>query len=325
MNWTNALGLCPRCEGPVDESQKVCSRCGLLLVAPEFLTKRLSSGFDTSVLQPAVVSRQAESRLPALVVICAVVVLATGMVLAGTIRQNNTAQATPRNTPTVIHVASVPTKPPKSLSQATRASRTPTALATATATPQPTNVQLPTSPSAPPPAPTDTPSPPALTETTVAESQPETLLPGIGSYTSDLNSWWVKLDGTGSRPVLWSPDPDTMHESQGAFWLMYVVYRNDTATPRSLGGTVEFTLHAVDGQTYPEYSGGGRDPQRKKIASVMHSNTLDFTVAPGQRTATVLVFDLPPGVQPEQLIARPLEGDTISPAGQVGWDLRRTP
>jgi hypothetical protein len=150
-------------------------------------------------------------------------------------------------------------------------------------------------------------------------------LPGVGHYVNDFNGWMVKLDGIGSRPVLWSPAPDTMHQSQGAFWLAYVVYRNDTSTPRSLGATLDFALKGSDGQLYAEYSGGGRDPQRKKIADAMHANPLDYTVAPGQRTATVLVFDLPPGVAPVQLLGRLLDGDNVSPNWQVAWELGKTP
>jgi hypothetical protein len=116
-----------------------------------------------------------------------------------------------------------------------------------------------------------------------------------------------------------------MHQSQGAFWLAYVVYRNDSSTPRSLGATLDFALKGSDGQLYAEYSGGGRDPQRKKIADAMHANPLDYPVAPGQRTATVLVFDLPPGVAPVQLLGRLLEGDKVSPGGQVAWDLNLAP
>jgi hypothetical protein len=150
-------------------------------------------------------------------------------------------------------------------------------------------------------------------------------LPGVGNYVNGFNGWMVKLDGIGSRPVLWSPAPDTMHQSQGAFWLAYLVYRNDTTTPRSLGATLDFALKGSDGQLYAEYSAGGRDPQRKKIADAMHANPLDYTVAPGQRTATVLVFDLPPGVAPAQLLGRLLDGDDVSPGWQVAWDLIKAP
>jgi hypothetical protein len=115
-----------------------------------------------------------------------------------------------------------------------------------------------------------------------------------------------------------------MHEPQGTFWLAYLVYRNHSDTPRALGTTVDFALKGSDGQAHPEYS-GGRDPQRKNIPLALQANPLDFIAAPGQRTATVLVFDLPPGVEPAQLVASVLDGDSPSPAAQVAWDLSNTP
>jgi hypothetical protein len=135
----------------------------------------------------------------------------------------------------------------------------------------------------------------------------------------------VKLDGTGSRRVLWSLNPDTRHDAQGTFWLAYVVYRNDGTTPRSLAATLDFAMTGSDGNLYPEYTDRGRDLQRAGIAAAMHANPVDFIVAPGQSTATVLVFDLPAGVTPSQLAGRRLEGDDISLAGQVAWELTGSP
>ena len=311
MTWTNALGLCPRCDGPVEKGQLLCSQCGLDLVVPPYLHKKDPPELNTSVIQPMDLPHKAESKLPAILVMCAVLVLAAGMVLSGFSRNDNTAQATPYSTPTPTRELSLPTSPPRSLSQAGRSTRTPTPQPPPpTATPQPTYTPLP---------------PPPPTATTAAESQSAKLLPGVGGYTSDFNGWWMKLDGTGARRALWSPSPDTMHAPQGTFWLAYVVYRNDSNTSRSLGATVDFSLKGSDSQAYPEYSDRGRDPQRKKIALAMKANSLDFTVAPGQRTATVLVFDLPPGIEPAQLVAGVLDGDSISSAEQVAWDLSKTP
>jgi hypothetical protein len=103
------------------------------------------------------------------------------------------------------------------------------------------------------------------------------------------------------------------------------VYRNDSDTPRSLAATVDFALKGSDGQLYPEYSDRARDPQRKKIAQAMQANSLDFAVAPGQRTSTVLVFDLPADVEPVQLVASSLDGEVTSSRGQLAWDLGKTP
>ncbi|HEX8230887.1 MAG TPA: hypothetical protein VF826_16445 [Chloroflexia bacterium] len=326
MTWTNALGLCPRCDGPVEKGLLLCSRCGLELVAPEYLGNKVPAEMETSVLQPVVVPHKPESRVPAVLVICAVIVLGTWAALAALVRQDGTAQATPHTTPTPLQLAIIATQPPKSLSQAAKLTRTPTPpLTVYTATPPAIDTPQPPLATQPPPAATDTPVPQAPTAAAAPEAQPAKLLPGIGTYASDLNDWWVKLDGLGTRPVLWSSNPNTRHEPQGIFWLAYVVYRNDSDTPRALGTTVDFTLKGSDGQSYPEYSGGGRDPQRKNIPLALQANPLDFTTAPGQRTATVLVFDLPPGVDPAQLVASVLDGDTTSPAAQVAWDLSNTP
>lgn len=326
MTWTNALGLCHRCDGPVEKGLLLCSRCGLELVAPEYLGSKVPAEMDTSVLQPIVVPHKPESRVPAVLVICAVIVLGTWAALAALVRHDGIAQATPHTTPTSVQLAILATEPPKSLSQAAELTRTPTPPPTVyAATPPP--IDTPQSPLAtqPPPATTDTPVPQVPTAAVAPEAQPAKLLPGIGNYTSDLNGWWVKLDGLGARPVLWSSNPTTMHKSQGTFCLAYVIYRNDSDTPRALGATVDFALKGSDGQSYPEYSGGGRDPQLKNIPLALQANPLDFTAAPGQRTATVLVFDLPPGVDPAQLVASVLDGDTAFPAAQVAWDLGGTP
>ncbi|MDQ3931004.1 MAG: hypothetical protein M3328_17900, partial [Chloroflexota bacterium] len=200
MTWTNALGLCPRCDGPVEKGQLVCTRCGLELVAPEYLAKKMPAEMQTRVLVPAGASKEAESRVPAVLVICAVLVLGTWAALAAMVRHDGTAQATPPPTPT-IQRASVPTQPPESLSQVAELTRTPTPLPPAdTATPLPSDTPMPASP-------TDTPVPPIPT-TAAAEPQSAQLLPGIGSYADDFNGWWVKLDGTESRFVLWSTGPD---------------------------------------------------------------------------------------------------------------------
>lgn len=325
MTWTNALGLCPRCDGPVEKGQLLCSRCGLELVAPQYPGNKAPTEIDTSVLQPVDVSRKPESKVPAVLVICAVLVLGTWLALAALVRHDSIAQATPHATPTAAQLSTIPTQLPKSLSQAAKPTRTPAPLPPAhTATPPPTDT--PQQPIAtPPPLATDTPVPLAPAMPAAPEAQPAKLLPGVGNHASDLNGWWVKLDGLGARPVLWSSNPSTQHVSHGTFWLAYVVYRNDSDTARSLGTTVDFALRGNDGQSYPEYSGGGRDPQRKNIPLALQANPLDFTAAPGQRTATVLVFDLPPVVEPAELVASVLEGDSTSPTVQVAWDLSNTP
>jgi hypothetical protein len=303
----------------------MCPRCGLDLVVPAYLSGKVPPELDTTVLQPMAAARKAESKLPATLVLCAVAVLAAGMVLAGGGRSGSTAQATSGSaTPnvTLAPQASTPTRAAKSFSSPASPTRTsphaPALLPTLTAAPPPPTATRTRTPADTPvpPSPTPTPPPP--------ESQPAgpaKLLPGVGSYASDFNGWTVKLDGTGSRPVLWSSGPTTRHDAQGTFRLAYLVYSNDGSAPRSLATTLDFVMKGSDGHLYPEYTGRGRDLQRGKIAAVLHANPPDFTVAPGQRTATVLVFDLPSGVEPEQLVGRVLEGDAISPDGQVAWDL----
>ncbi len=304
----------------------LCSRCGLELVAPHSPEKKVPTEIDTSVLRPVDVAHKPESKVPAVLVICAVLVLGTWLALAALVKHDSIAKATPHATPTTLQLATIPTQPPKSLSQAAKPTRTPAPLPTVhTATPPPTDTPQHPLATPPPAAATDTPMPPAPAMPPAPEAQPAKLLPGVGNYASDLNGWWVKLDGLGARPVLWSSNPNTKHEPQGTFWLAYVVYRNDSDTPRSLGTTVGFALKGSDGQSYPEYSGGGRDPQRKNIPLALQANPLDFTAAPGQRTATVLVFDLPPGVEPAQLVASVLGGDSTSPTAQAAWDLSNTP
>ena len=332
MTWTNALGLCPRCEAAIEGRPVVCPRCGLDLVVPAYLAGKVPPELDTTLLQPVAVSRKAESKLPAIFVLCSVAVLAGGMLLVGVNRSDNTVQATSQGataTLTLARATATPSRPAKTFSPTLVPGHTP---------PQ-DNGSLPTHTAAPlpptrTPAPADTPVTPVTpvtpppTSVTPPESQPAPVvevLPGIGSYVSHFNGWTVKLDGTGTRKVLWSLEPDTQHDAQGTFWLAYIVYSNDSSTPRSLAATVDFTVEGADGNLYPEYTGRARDPQRTKIAAAMHANPLDFTAAPGQRTTAVLVFDLPAGVAAAQLIAGVLEGDSISPDGRVAWDLTTTP
>lgn len=322
MTWTNALGLCPRCEAAVEGRPLVCPRCGLDLVVPAYLAGKVPPELDTTMLQPVDVSHKAESKLPAMFVLCAVAVLAAGMLLAGANRSDNTARATSQGataTLTLARETATPTRPARTFALTPVPSHTP--LRDHVTPPTGTAVL-------PPPTQIPTPAPPSPTAMTPPESQPAQTaeeLPGIGSYASDFNGWTVKLDGTGSRQVLWSLDPDTQHDAQGTFWLAYMVYSNDINAPRSLAGTLDFTMKGSDGNLYPEYTGRARDPQRAKISAALHANPLDFTASPGQRTTTVLVFDLPPGVGPVQLIGRVLQGDSISPDGAVAWDLATVP
>ena len=324
MTWTNALGLCPRCEAPVEGGQLVCPRCGLDLVVPAYLAGKVPPELDTTVLQPMAVSHKAESKLPATLVLCAVAVLAAGMVLAGGGRSGSTAQATAQGATATVALTreAAPTRTARSFSPPASSTRTPPRGTlpppTRTATPLPPTQTL-------TPAPADTPlPPPALATPQPQPVQAAKLLPGVGSYVTDFNGWTIKLDGTGSRRVLWSTGPDTQHDAQGTFRLAYLVYSNDSSAPRSLATTLDFVVEGSDGNSYSEYTGMGRDPQRGKIAAAMHANSLDFTVAPGQRTATVLVFDLPAGVEPVRLVGRVLEGESASPDGQIAWDLTRT-
>lgn len=328
MNWTNALGLCPRCEASVDDAQKVCVRCGLRLVAPEFLTAKLAPELNTKILKPLEVSRRVESRLPAVLVMCAVAVLAVGIVLASAGRNGDSAQATsPGATATVAYRAPDLIRAYASPTSSKRFASRPAPTATRTSDPQPID-----SPELRPPppatqAPADTPVPPAPEPQAVEPQaiEPMKVLPGVGNYASNLNGWMVKLDGIGSRPVLWSPAPDTMHQAQGTFWMAYVVYRNDTDKPRSLAATLNFALQGSDGQLYDEYSNHGNDPQRTKIPLLLEANPFDFIVSPGQRTATVLVFDFPAGVEPAQLVAHIHDEDSALPDGQVAWNLTKAP
>lgn len=189
-------------------------------------------------------------------------------------------------------------------------------LPTATSIPLPTFTSL-TLPSVEdvPPAPEP---PEAPSEEAVA---PAKSLPGTGGFTGDFNGWWVKLDGIASRPVLWSTTPDTRHDPQGTFWVAYLVYRNESAQARTLGETLDFVLTDGDGNTYPELGAHSADPQLRKIAVAQDANPIDYTVVAGDRTTTVLVFDLPAGVKPASLVGRILQDGKALNVGQVVWVL----
>lgn len=309
----------------------MCEQCGLrttitLPNLPAYSVGETPPELDTTVLKPVAVMHKVESRLPALLVICAVVALAVGMVLAGAHKNDNTAQATAGTTlapatataepPTPVTHITMPTLTVMSLSEPPAPTSIPLVLPTYTALPLPTftSIWVPPATEVPPATvPAEAPAEQGL--------QPARLLPGVGGFAGDFNGWWVKLDGIASRPVLWSVAPDTRHDPQGTFWVAYLVYRNEAAEAHSLGATLDFVLKGSDGDTYPELSEHGTDPQLRNIAVAQQANPLDYTVAAGDRTTTLLVFDLPAGVRPTALAGSILQDGQPSNQGQVAWDL----
>jgi hypothetical protein len=52
-------------------------------------------------------------------------------------------------------------------------------------------------------------------------------------------------------------------------------------------------------------------------------NSLDMVLDQGQAGGTLLIYDIPRGVQPTQLVGRIREGGGVSPNGHVAWNLQK--
>lgn len=357
-NSTMMLRDCWRCGAPLGAGQVVCERCGLDITraarsrVSDFVTRRLSWFYAPAperaggpYLEPANTPKLRHDRaIPVGAAMFVLAVVAVALLYVGTNGGHAPVRVTSAQEPSstvasAYHPAATATTPARLvLPQPTATQVPPTTVAVAavqeppapstaipappTATPEsPTPAPTVAQPEPPTPAPTVAqPAPPA--QPAPAE-QPVTtrVLHGMGSVAYNVDGWTIKLDGTATRRQLWSDGPYRIYRPSGTFWLVYLVYSNTSTQPRSLGAAAHFTLQDAQGNTYAEVTGHGTVPGLSKVPLAEGANALDFAVQPGNHTTTVLVFDLPPGVRPTQLVAGLSSKGAGAPDMQVVWEL----
>ncbi|HEY0071057.1 MAG TPA: hypothetical protein VGE04_13905 [Chloroflexia bacterium] len=195
--------------------------------------------------------------------------------------------------------------------------------ATNTTLPPPTNTRaaVPTSTRVPA---TRTPLPPQPTATRPAP--PPTSTPSthaIGDLVTDFNGWVVVPVSVQTASQLPSANPRVIYRARGLYWLVRVDVRNTLAQSRSFGGTMDFVMRDANGNLYAELSNHGTAPGVREIARTQGMSYLNAVLRQGDAAATLLIYDIPTGVRPVQLVGRIIEGNGVSPDGQVVWNLQR--
>ena len=135
------------------------------------------------------------------------------------------------------------------------------------------------------------------------------------------NGWTVLPMWAVTRSQLPSPDPEVSYRPNGVYWTVRVDVRNTLSQSRSLGGTMDFVLRDTNGNLYAELSNHGRTPGVREIARIQGFSYLDAVLDQGEEAATLLVYDIPRGVQPAQIVGRIRQGNGVLREGQVVWNL----
>lgn len=126
----------------------------------------------------------------------------------------------------------------------------------------------------------------------------------------------------GTAKTLRSPDPHAMYQASGTYWLVKVSAQNNSGQPGSLVSGVDFVLKDAAGRLYPELTDHGKTPGVREISVLQGYSYLDAIVPSGGTTTMLLVFDVPSGVQPTQIVGRHIVGNYADTNGQVAWNLR---
>jgi hypothetical protein len=125
------------------------------------------------------------------------------------------------------------------------------------------------------------------------------------------------------RQQINAPQSGVVYAPSGTFWLIWIDARNDGTSTRSLGETVDFLLKDGNGNLYTELSGHGKGKGTREIAKIVGRDYLDARVARGGITRTLLVFDIPPGATPTELMGRRIIGGGASLADPLRFDLTK--
>jgi hypothetical protein len=113
------------------------------------------------------------------------------------------------------------------------------------------------------------------------------------------------------------------YQARGVYWVVRIDVRNTLNQARSFGGTTDFVMRDADGNLYAELSNHGTAPGVREIARTQGLSYLNTVLGQGGAAATLLIYDIPSGVRPVQLVGRIIEGNGVSPDGQVVWNLQR--
>ncbi len=211
---------------------------------------------------------------------------------------------------------------------------------TGTTAPAPTDTTAPAPTRTSAPAPTDTVAPaptrtqvprptntraPVPTSTAVrarpTATQPPTAVYDIGEPVAGFNGWVVLPWWATTRSELLGTDPQVIYRPRGVYWLVRVDVRNTRNESRSFGGTTDFVLRDANGNRYTELSNHGQAPGVREIARREGFSYLDAVLGQGEEAATLLIYDIPVGVQPTQLVGRIRSGNGVLRSGQVVWRL----
>lgn len=291
--------------------------------------------------EPAVavapVSSTRVQSLPVALALLAVLALSIAVVMAqqgrggaGSTTPARTALSSVQPTAAIVAVVTVSSPSPVSTSQEAAGTPPPTAIPTSTDIVAVTlsNTSLPPSPTSPPATvPTATPK---LAVPTATRIVPPTASPQptntpqlvIGSTANAVNGWTIKPSGVDTREELRIGASNVIYRPNGIFWLVRIDIRNDAYQPRSLVQTTDFVLSDGLGTLYPELSNHGTQADMREVAAQQGFSYLSNVLPRGGSAATLLIFDLPRGAQPKQLVARTLVGgNSVSPTGQVTWSL----
>ncbi|HEX8597138.1 MAG TPA: hypothetical protein VF952_01315 [Chloroflexia bacterium] len=187
---------------------------------------------------------------------------------------------------------------------------------TDTVAPAPTRTQVPRPTNTRAPVPTST----AVLARPTA-TQPATATYNMGEPVTGFNGWAVLPLWTATRSELRGTDPQVIYKPRGVYWLVRVDVRNTLNESRSLGGTMDFVLRDANGNRYTELSNHGQAPGVREIARKEGFSYLDAVLGQGGEAAHLLIYDLPAGMQPTQLVGRIRSGNSVLSSGQVVWRL----
>ncbi|HYP40511.1 MAG TPA: hypothetical protein VEX13_09135, partial [Chloroflexia bacterium] len=341
--------VCPRCHSPIKAGRLACARCGLALDPTTRVPSKAAPITTPLAASELPRSQQATPNRAIGGVLTLVLVLAL-VVAAGVTQMNSSADGSPTpvpnsltasrtistimpptasiSSPTSVPGIQSPEAPPPttpSLPVATAISTTIPASATRRATdtvkPLPSSTPAPTHTATPRPAipPTTAPTQPPPVLTPTAPPPPPatpiptpTPVPGIGGTVNNWNGWTVGLAIMNARQQINNPQTGVSYAPSGTFWLIWIDARNDGDATRSLGQTVDFLLKDNNGNLYTELSGHGTGRDTREIARIFGRDYLNARVAPGGVTRTLLVFDVPSGATPTELMGRRIIGGGAS-------------
>lgn len=198
---------------------------------------------------------------------------------------------------------------------------------TPTTAPPPSNTPVPPTPvpptSVPPTSVPPTPVPPTPVPPVSPTPVPPTAIVQLGlGNTGSVAAWGITPAQVGTAKMLRSPDPHAMYQASGTYWLVKVSAQNSSGQAGPLVGKVDFVLKDAAGNLYPELTDHGTVPGVREISVLQGFSYVDAVVPPGGTTTVLLVFDVPRGVQPAQLVGRRIVGDHVASTGQMAWNLK---